>query len=60
MMCLICFYLLQTASNEGRTPQIFYRHYLAFVKVELNVSELARVCDLSRNTVYKYIKLLEK
>ena len=40
-------------------PQIFYRHYPAFVKGELNVSELARVCELSRNTVYKYIKFLE-
>ena len=40
-------------------PRIFYRHYPAFVKGELNVSELARVCELSRNTVYKYISLLE-
>ena len=40
-------------------PQIFYRHYPAFVKGELNVSELARVCGLSRTTVYKYIDVLE-
>ena len=40
-------------------PQIFYRHYPAFVKGELNVSELVRVCGLSRNTVYKYVGLLE-
>ena len=40
-------------------PQIFYRHYPAFMKGELNVSELARVCGLSRNTVYKYIKCVE-
>ena len=40
-------------------PQIFYRHYPAFVKGELNVSELARVCELSRNTVYKYVGLLD-
>ena len=40
-------------------PQIFYRHYPAYVKGELNISELARVCDLSRNTVYKYVGLLE-
>jgi len=26
----------------------------------LNVSELARVCDMSRTTVYKYVSLLEK
>ena len=40
-------------------PQAFYRRYPAFAKGELNISELARVCDLSRNTVYKYIDLLE-
>ena len=40
-------------------PQIFYRHYPAFVKGELNVSELARVCGLSRNTVYKYVQLID-
>ncbi len=26
----------------------------------LNVSEIARVCDMSRTTVYKYVSLLEK
>ena len=40
-------------------PAVFLRHYPAFKKKQLNVSELARVCDLSRTTVYKYIGLLE-
>ena len=40
-------------------PSVFYRHYPAFKNKQLNVSELARVCDLSRTTVYKYIGLLE-
>ena len=40
-------------------PAIFYKHYPAFVAGKLNVSELARVCELSRPTVYKYLKLLE-
>ena len=40
-------------------PSVFYRHYPAFKKGSLNVSELARVCNLSRTTVYKYISLLE-
>ena len=40
-------------------PPIFYRHYPSYVKGELNVSELARVCDMSRTTVYGYIKVLE-
>ena len=40
-------------------PAIFFRHYPAFKNGQLNVSELARVCDISRTTVYKYIGLLE-
>ena len=40
-------------------PQIFYRHYPAYLSGDLNVSELARVCELSRNSVYKYIDILK-
>lgn len=40
-------------------PAVFFRHYPAYKNKQLNVSELARVCDLSRTTVYKYIDLLE-
>ena len=40
-------------------PQIFYRHYPAYKLKQLNISEFARVCNLSRTTVYKYISLLE-
>ena len=40
-------------------PPIFLRHYPAFKNGQLNVSELARVCDLSRTTVYKYIGILQ-
>ena len=41
-------------------PAVFLRHYPAFKNKQLNVSELARVCDISRTTAYKYIGLLEK
>jgi len=40
-------------------PANFLRHYPAYKKGQLNVSELARVCELSRTTTYKYINLLE-
>ena len=39
-------------------PAVFYKHFPAYVTGGMNVSELARVCGLSRPTVYKYIKLL--
>ena len=35
---------------------MFYKHYLAFVAGTMNLTELARVCGLSRSTVYKYLK----
>ena len=39
-------------------PSVFLRHYEAYQEGRLNVSELARVCGLSRPTVYKYLKML--
>ena len=40
-------------------PASFLRHYPSYKAGKLNISEMARVCDLSRTTVYKYISLLE-
>ena len=40
-------------------PASFLRHYPAHKNGQLNISELARVCDISRTTAYKYIGLLE-
>lgn len=45
--------------TKDNIPADFYRHYPAFKKGELTVSELARVCELSRTTVYKYLELLD-
>ena len=47
-------------STKEDIPSIFLRHYPSLKSGKLNVSELARVCDLSRTTVYKYVSLLEK
>lgn len=41
-------------------PTTFLRHYPAYKKGKLNVSELARVCAISRTTVYKYKSLLDQ
>ncbi len=41
-------------------PAVFLRYYPAYKNKQLNVSELARVCDISRTTAYKYIGLLEE
>lgn len=47
----------QTTTDQ--IPQIFFRHYPAFKLGNLNLSEFARVCSMSRTTIYKYISLLE-
>jgi len=45
-------------TTKDDIPAVFYKHYPAFSAGKMNLSELARVCDLSRPTVYKYLKLI--
>ena len=40
-------------------PAVFYKHYPAYAAKKMNLSEMARVCKLSRPTVYKYLMLLK-
>ena len=40
-------------------PATFLRHYPAHKNGQLNISKLARVCDISRTTAYKSKTLLE-
>ena len=39
-------------------PATFLKHYPFFQSGNMNVSELARICGLSRPTVYKYMKMV--
>ena len=45
--------------SKDDIPAIFYKHYPSYKNGTLNLSEFARVCELSRNTIYKYLSLLE-
>ena len=45
-------------TSKADIPAAFYRHYPAYASGQLNVSELARVCGLSRPTVYKYLRIM--
>lgn len=38
----------------------FLRHYPQYKNGAFNLTELARLCDISRTTAYKYIGLLER
>ena len=46
----------QTTKDD--IPPLFYKHYPAFASGQMNVSEFARICGLSRPTVYKYLRLV--
>ena len=45
-------------TTKDNIPPIFYKHYPAFVAGTLNISEFARLCGLSRPTVYKYLSII--
>ena len=45
-------------TTKDDIPPVFYRYYPAFMQGQMNVSDLARVCGLSRPTVYKYLKMM--
>ena len=45
-------------TTKDDIPAVFYKHYPSLMNGKMNVSELARVCGLSRPTVYKYMKMM--
>lgn len=45
-------------TTKDDIPAVFYKHCATYTAGKMNVSELARICDLSRPTVYKYMKLI--
>lgn len=62
---------MQNAKAKGKTigrpvvtsddiPTIFLKHYPKYKNNQINVSEFARLCSMSRNTIYKYIRLIEE
>lgn len=48
----------QTTKDD--IPPIFYRHYPQYTAGKLNIAELARVCDMSRTTIYKYLTMVKE
>lgn len=45
-------------TTKDDIPSVFFKHYPSFSKGGMNVSELARVCGVSRPTVYKWLALV--
>lgn len=61
---------LANAREKGKTlgrpkttidniPSIFYKYYPMFESNSINLSEFARLCQISRVTIYKYINIIE-
>ena len=47
-------------STVDDIPAIFYKHYPAYAVKQLNVSEFARICKLSRPAIYKYLQMVNR
>lgn len=46
-------------TTKEDVPNVFYKHYNKYKTKQINVSEFARLCSMSRTTIYKYIKIVE-
>lgn len=46
-------------TTADKIPSVFMKYYPKYRKGEMNVTELSRLCEMSRTTVYKYIELLK-
>lgn len=47
----------QTTADD--IPSVFMKHYPKYEAEEINVTEFARLCSMSRTTIYKYLKLIQ-
>lgn len=47
-------------TTKNNIPLIFFKHYSSYKNNFLNKRELARICNISYPTVYKYISLIEE
>lgn len=45
--------------SKSELPPAFIKHYAAYINGTMNLSELARICSISRPTAYKYIRMME-
>lgn len=47
------------STTKEDIPNIFYKHYPKYKNKQINASEFSRLCDMSRTTLYKYLKIVE-
>ena len=44
--------------TKADLPAVFIKYYPSYANGTMTVTELARVCSISRPTAYKYIKMM--
>lgn len=40
-------------------PNIFFKHYPLYKNGDIKLTEFARLCNMSRTTIYKYLKMIK-
>lgn len=45
--------------NRDNIPAVFYKYYPMFRNGKINLSELSRLCRISRVTIYRYLDIVE-
>lgn len=45
--------------NMDNIPTVFYKYYPMFKNGKINLSELSRLCRISRVTIYRYLNIVE-
>ena len=46
-------------TTENDIPAVFFRYYPQYANGTINLSEFSRLTKLSRNSIYKYLKIVE-
>ena len=46
-------------TTENDIPTSFFRYYPQYANSGINLSEFARFAGLSRNSIYKYLKIMD-
>lgn len=48
------------STTKDDIPSIFLKHYPKYINKQINVTEFSRLTNLSRPSIYKYLKLLKE
>ena len=46
--------------TETQVPSSFYRYYHKYKSGEINKTELGRLCNLARSSVYRYLEIVDR